>query len=123
MREASAYLATNKTKLALKEYEAHGRIHSCRDKDEAIRQLIANWDAASSKGVNSLILAHLRRDVQKLNVLARQKLIDRNVIGREFPFETSNGSKKWGEAIGSFSCEMTICWVLKRNSRAGINCC
>jgi len=96
MREASAYLATNKTKLALKEYEAHGRIHSCRDKDEAIRQLIANWDAASSKGVNSLILAHLRRDVQKLNVLARQKLIDRNVIGREFPFETSNGSKKMG---------------------------
>ncbi|NVM40557.1 Ti-type conjugative transfer relaxase TraA [Ochrobactrum intermedium] len=97
MREASAHLATNKTKLALEEYDFHGKIHSCRDKDEALTRLIANWDEAKSKGANSLILAHLRRDVQKLNLLARQKLIDRELIGREFSFESINGSRKIGK--------------------------
>lgn len=97
MRKASAYLAANKTKLALEEYDVRGKIHSCRNKDEALARLIANWDEATSKGVDSLILAHLRRDVQKLNLLARQKLIDRELIGREFSFETVNGPRKIGK--------------------------
>ncbi|MCO7727540.1 Ti-type conjugative transfer relaxase TraA [Brucella intermedia] len=97
MRKASACLATNKTKLALDEYDVHGKIHSCRNKDEALARLIANWDEAKSKGVNSLILAHLRRDVQQLNLLARQKLIDRELIGREFSFESINGPRKIGK--------------------------
>ncbi|MBX5164486.1 MULTISPECIES: Ti-type conjugative transfer relaxase TraA [unclassified Rhizobium] len=93
MRDASLDLARGKVRKAVDAYTAHGRMIGLRLKDEAVESLIAAWDRDYDPSKTSLILAHLRRDVRKLNDMARAKLVERGVVAHGFAFKTEDGTR------------------------------
>jgi Ti-type conjugative transfer relaxase TraA len=90
MRDASLDLARGNVREAVDAYTAHGRMIGLRLKDEAVESLIAAWDRDYDPSKTSLILAHLRRDVRKLNEMARAKLVERGVVAGGFAFKTED---------------------------------
>ncbi|MBN9987181.1 MULTISPECIES: Ti-type conjugative transfer relaxase TraA [Rhizobium] len=92
MRDASLDLARGNVRKAVYAYTAHGRMIGLRLKDEAVESLIAAWDRDYDPSKTSLILAHLRRDVRKLNDMARAKLVERGVVADGFAFKTEDGT-------------------------------
>lgn len=93
MRDASLDLARGNVRKAVDAYTAHGRMIGLRLKDEAVESLIAAWDRDYDPSKTSLILAHLRRDVRKLNDMARAKLVERGVVADGFAFKTEDGTR------------------------------
>ncbi|KRA65256.1 Ti-type conjugative transfer relaxase TraA [Rhizobium sp. Root651] len=93
MRDASLDLARGNIRRAVDAYTAHGRMIGLRLKDEAVESLIAAWDRDYDPPKTSLILAHLRRDVRMLNVMARAKLVERGVVAEGLPFKTEDGTR------------------------------
>ncbi|TBY24126.1 Ti-type conjugative transfer relaxase TraA [Rhizobium leguminosarum] len=93
MRDASLDLARGNVRKAVDAYTAHGRMIGLRLKDEAVESLIAAWDRDYDPSKTSLILAHLRRDVRKLNDMARAKLVERGVVAHGFAFKTEDGTR------------------------------
>nr|WP_279290578.1 Ti-type conjugative transfer relaxase TraA [Rhizobium skierniewicense] len=98
MRDASLDLARGNVGQAVDAYTAQGRMIGLRLKDEAVESLIADWDRDYDPSRTSLILAHLRRDVRKLNDMARARLVERGVLEDGFVFRTEDGSRMF--AIG-----------------------
>ncbi|KXG84201.1 Ti-type conjugative transfer relaxase TraA [Agrobacterium bohemicum] len=93
MRDASLDLARGNVGQAVDAYTAQGRMIGLRLKDEAVERLIADWDRDYDPSRTSLILAHLRRDVRKLNDMARARLVERGVLEDGFVFRTEDGSR------------------------------
>ncbi|MGO7077983.1 Ti-type conjugative transfer relaxase TraA [Rhizobium johnstonii] len=93
MRDASLDLARGNVRKAVEAYTVHGRMIGLRLKDEAVESLIAAWDRDYDPSKTSLILAHLRRDVRKLNDMARAKLVERGVIADGSAFKTEDGTR------------------------------
>lgn len=93
MRSASMDLARGRTGSALEAYDRAGLVKTAWAREDAITSLIADWDRDFDPEEPSLILAYLRRDVRTLNELAREKLIDRGVVGEGFAFQTEDGER------------------------------
>jgi Ti-type conjugative transfer relaxase TraA len=93
MRDASLDLARGNVRKAVDAYTAHGRMIGLRLKDDAFESLIAAWDRDYDPSKTGLILAHLRRDVRKLNDMARAKLVERGVVADGFAFKTEDGTR------------------------------
>jgi len=93
MREASLCLARGNVAEALNAYRSQGRLIGASHKTDAISRLIADWDRDHDPDKSSLILAHLRRDVRKLNELARQKLVERGLVDDGSIFKTAEGAR------------------------------
>jgi Ti-type conjugative transfer relaxase TraA len=91
MRTASLDLARGNVAKAIVLYHDHGRVIGEQLKAQAITTLIAAWDREYDPAKSSLILAHLRRDVRELNRLAREKMIERGVVGVGHAFRTEDG--------------------------------
>ncbi|EHH03546.1 Dtr system oriT relaxase [Agrobacterium tumefaciens CCNWGS0286] len=95
MRKASLDLARGNIEKALGAYGANVRITGERLKAEAVERLIADWNQDYDAAKTSLILAHLRRDVRMLNVMAREKLIERGIVGEGHLFRTADGERRF----------------------------
>jgi Ti-type conjugative transfer relaxase TraA len=95
MRAASLDLARGRIHAALKTYAAKGKVIGENLKAEAVDKLIADWDQSYDPEKSTLILAHLRRDVRMLNVLARDKLVARGVVVDGHDFRTEDGVRKF----------------------------
>lgn len=95
MRAASLDLARGRIDAALRTYAANGKVIGENLKAEAVARLIADWDRNYDPAKSTLILAHLRRDVHTLNIMAREKLVARGVVGEGHDFRTENGVRKF----------------------------
>ncbi|KQY13645.1 Dtr system oriT relaxase [Rhizobium sp. Root73] len=91
MRKASLDLARGNVEKALTTYEANTRITGTRLKAEAVERLIGDWNRDYDQKKTTLILAHLRRDVRTLNIMARGKLVERGIVGEGHVFKTADG--------------------------------
>ena len=101
MRDASLDLARGNVAKAVNAYEANGKMKGAELKADAVTNLISDWNRDYDPGKSTLILAHLRRDVRRLNELARAKLIERGFIEHGSLFKTAEGSRSFaaGEQI------------------------
>ena len=95
MRAASLDLARGRVEAAIAAYRDQGRVLGSKLKSEAIANLIADWNRDFDPTRTSLILAHLRRDVHTLNSLAREKLVERGLVGDGHAFETQDGPRQF----------------------------
>ncbi|WCK74280.1 Ti-type conjugative transfer relaxase TraA (plasmid) [Agrobacterium tumefaciens] len=95
MRKASLDLARGNVENALSAYGANVRITGERLKAEAVERLIADWNHDYDQTKTILILAHLRRDVRMLNVMAREKLVERGMVGEGHLFRTADGERRF----------------------------
>ncbi|MDH0117150.1 Ti-type conjugative transfer relaxase TraA [Rhizobium pusense] len=95
MRKASLDLARGNVEKALAAYDANVRITGTRLKAEAVETLIADWNHDYDQTKTTLILAHLRRDVRMLNVMAREKLVERGIVGEGHVFRTADGERRF----------------------------
>lgn len=91
MRHASLDLARGHIDQALLAYRTRGHVIGESLKAEAVESLIASWNHDYDPKKSMLILAHLRRDVHMLNVLARAKLVERGIVGEGHAFRTAGG--------------------------------
>ncbi len=94
MRMASLDLARGNVEKALSAYDVNGRITGTRLKAEAVEQLIADWNREYDPAKTTLMLAHLRRDVGLLNTMAREKLVERGIVGEGHVFKTADGERR-----------------------------
>lgn len=95
MRKASLDLARGNVERALVAYKGQGRVLGSRLKSDAVENLIADWNRNYDQTKATLILAHLRRDVRMLNVMAREKLIERGIVGEGHVFKTADGVRRF----------------------------
>ncbi|WCK69391.1 Ti-type conjugative transfer relaxase TraA [Agrobacterium tumefaciens] len=95
MRKASLDLARGNVEKALALYNANARIVGERLKAEAVERLIAEWNHDYDQTKTTLILAHLRRDVRMLNVMAREKLVESGIVGEGHVFRTADGERRF----------------------------
>ncbi len=95
MRKASLDLARGNVGQALAAYQGEGRVLGSRLKSEAVENLIGDWNRDYDQSKTTLILAHLRRDVRMLNVMAREKLVERGVVGEGKIFKTADGERRF----------------------------
>ncbi len=93
MRAASLDLARGNVAKAIAAYKGQGRVIGEQLKADAITSLIAAWDSEYDPAKSTLILAHLRRDVRELNRLAREKMVERGVVGEGHAFRTEEGTR------------------------------
>jgi len=52
-------------------YQAEGRLHACPDSDAALDGVFTHWSTAKADGLDALMLARTRQDVDALNTRAR----------------------------------------------------
>ncbi|NTH16684.1 Ti-type conjugative transfer relaxase TraA [Agrobacterium rhizogenes] len=95
MRKASLDLARGKVTNAVSAYRANGRVIGLTLKSDAIESLIADWNHDYDPAKSMLMLAHLRRDVRMLNELAREKLVERGIVGEGHVFKTADGVRRF----------------------------
>ncbi|MBO0132001.1 Ti-type conjugative transfer relaxase TraA [Agrobacterium burrii] len=95
MRKASLDLARGNVEKALTAYDVNLRITGTRLKAEAVERLIGDWNHDYDQTKTTLILAHLRRDVRMLNIMAREKLVERGVVGEGHVFKTADGVRQF----------------------------
>ena len=98
MRAASLDLARGRVAEALSSYGAQGRVIGRPLKLDAIDTLITDWNHEYDPDKSILILAHLRRDVRQLNIMAREKLVERSLIEEGHAFKTEDGPRQF--AVG-----------------------
>nr|WP_261454187.1 Ti-type conjugative transfer relaxase TraA [Agrobacterium fabrum]UVZ00129.1 Ti-type conjugative transfer relaxase TraA [Agrobacterium fabrum] len=95
MRKASLDLARGNVEKALTAYDANARITGTGLKAEAVERLIGDWNHDYDQTKTTLILAHLRRDVRMLNIMAREKLVERGIVGEGHVFKTADGIRQF----------------------------
>ncbi|MCW0001888.1 Ti-type conjugative transfer relaxase TraA [Pararhizobium sp. YC-54] len=91
MRKASLDLARGRVADALAAYRSEGRVLGSELKAQAVENLIADWNRDYDPAKSTLMLAHLRRDVRMLNVMAREKLVERGILSEGHAFRTADG--------------------------------
>lgn len=95
MRVASLDLARGRIEAAISTYAGKGKVIGENLKAEAVDRLIADWDHNYDPAKSTLILAHLRRDVRMLNIMAREKLVARGAVREGHEFRTEDGIRKF----------------------------
>lgn len=95
MRKASLDLARGRVGEAVGAYRLEGRVLGSELKAQAVEHLVADWNRNYDPAKSMLMLAHLRRDVRVLNVMAREKLVERGIIGEGHAFRTADGIRQF----------------------------
>lgn len=95
MRHASLDLARGNVERGLLAYRTRGHVVGEKLKSEAVESLIADWNREYDQKKTTLILAHLRRDVRMLNMMARAKLVERGIVGEGHVFKTADGTRQF----------------------------
>ncbi|WP_395172988.1 Ti-type conjugative transfer relaxase TraA [Roseibium alexandrii] len=93
MRDASMDLARGKVGKALHAYDANGHVVSLPLKEQVFGAMIDDWSRDYDPSKSMLMLAHLRKDVHRLNQMARNVLIERGVIEQGNKFRTEEGDR------------------------------
>ena len=100
-REASAALATRRTKEALAAYREHGAIDISADGEIARYKLVRDWLAdrdGRGSGGSRIAMAHRREDVRGLNEAIRSALKERGELGSAVT-DDGSGDRDAGEIV------------------------
>jgi Ti-type conjugative transfer relaxase TraA len=94
-RDATHWLATERTGEALAAYDEAGHVHAAATRDLAREKLIDRWDRDRQKapGDSRIILTHTNDDVRALNEAARTRMRDAGELGEEFDLQMSRGRR------------------------------
>ena len=94
-RDATRYLATERTGEAIRAYDEHGALHAAETRDQARAELIERWDRdrQSAPGATRIILTHTNDEVRELNIAAREKLRSTRALGEEVEVRTERGPR------------------------------
>ncbi|SSC64685.1 Ti-type conjugative transfer relaxase TraA [Ciceribacter selenitireducens] len=95
MRQASLDLARGNIEQGLLAYRTRGHVVGEKLKSEAVESLISAWNQDYDPAKSMLMLAHLRRDVRMLNIMARAKLVERGIVGEGHVFRTADGTRQF----------------------------
>ena len=95
MRHASLDLARGNIEQGLLAYRTRGHVVGENLKSEAVESLISAWNHDYDPARSMLMLAHLRRDVRMLNMMARAKLVERGIVGEGHVFRTADGTRQF----------------------------
>jgi conjugative relaxase-like TrwC/TraI family protein len=91
-RQAVVDLRRGDAQAAVERLAAHGRVAIADTADEARTRMVDDWISAQRAGTDTVMLASRRADVDKLNQLARSRLVESGAVqsegvtvnGREF---------------------------------------
>jgi conjugative relaxase-like TrwC/TraI family protein len=86
-------LASGDTRAALDSLQARGRVHAASDREQAMRELVQDWNAArdAHNPSEDLMLGATRADTRVLNRLAREALREQGELQRERVIEAAQG--------------------------------
>ncbi|HEX3912865.1 MAG TPA: MobF family relaxase [Steroidobacteraceae bacterium] len=92
-REMVQALASGDTRTALDSLRARGRVHAAPDREQAMRELVRDWNAArdTRHPSDDLMLGATRADTRELNRLAREALREQGELQRERVIEAAQG--------------------------------
>jgi Ti-type conjugative transfer relaxase TraA len=92
-RDMVQALARGDTRAALDSLQARGRLHAANDREQAMQELVRDWDRTrdARNPSDDLMLGATRTDVRALNRLAREKLTERGELKAERLVEAENG--------------------------------
>jgi len=92
-REMVLALASGDTRAALDSLQARGRVHAAPDREQAMRELVQDWNAArdAHNPSQDLMLGATRADTRELNRLAREALREQGELRRERVIEAAQG--------------------------------
>jgi len=96
-RDATRYLATERTAEAISAYDRQGRIHVAETREEARADLIDRWDRdrVELPGVSRIILTHTNDEVRELNLAARERLRAAGELGSDVSVTTERGRREF----------------------------
>jgi len=96
-RDATRYLATERTAEAISAYSRHDRIHFADTREAARADLIDRWDRDRSEapGASRIILTHTNDDVHELNIVARDRLRAGGELGEDVTITTERGQREF----------------------------
>lgn len=94
-RDATRYLATERTAEAISAYARHDRIHVAETREGARAELIDRWDRDRSEapGASRIILTHTNDEVRALNAAARDRLRAAGALGEDVAITTERGKR------------------------------
>jgi len=92
-REMVLALASGDTRAALDSLQARGRVHAAPDREQAMRELVQDWNAArdAHNPRQDLMLGATRADTRELNRLAREALREQGELQRERVIDAAQG--------------------------------
>ena len=99
MRAATRDLANGKVGEALAAYTDADMVHRADTRDAARAALIDRWDAErrTEPSASRIILTHMNKEVEMLNVAARERLIAQGELGEEVTVRTERGLRQLAE--------------------------
>jgi len=94
-RDATRWLATERTDQAIEAYAEHGAVHAAETREAARADLVERWDRdrLASPGDSRIILTHTNDEVQALNALARRQMRESGDLGEEVAIKTERGER------------------------------
>ncbi|APR53671.1 Ti-type conjugative transfer relaxase TraA [Sphingomonas koreensis] len=96
-RNATRYLATDRTGEAIRLYSRHDRIHFADTREQARADLIDRWDRNRLEAPSSsrIILTHTNDEVRELNTAARDRLRANGELGEDVMISTERGQREF----------------------------
>ncbi|WP_343517822.1 Ti-type conjugative transfer relaxase TraA [Sphingomonas sp.] len=96
-RDATRYLATERTAQAISAYSRHDRIHVAGTREAARADLIDSWDRdrLQAPGASRIILTHTNDEVRDLNTAARDRLRANGELGEDVMISTERGQREF----------------------------
>ncbi|MBC9035200.1 Ti-type conjugative transfer relaxase TraA [Sphingomonas sp. JC676] len=97
MRDATRWLATERTPQALEAYSEHGAVHAAETRGQARAELVDRWDRDRQASLKSscIILTHTNEEVQALNALARQRMRESRDLGEDVAVQAERGERRF----------------------------
>jgi Ti-type conjugative transfer relaxase TraA len=94
-RDATRYLATERTCEAIQAYAAHGAVHVVETRQQARADLIERWDRDRQivPDASRIILTHTNDEVRELNLAARGRLSSSGMLGEDVTAQTERGAR------------------------------
>jgi len=94
-RDATRYLATERTAEAIGAYARHDRIHVAETRDGARAELIDRWDRdrLQAPDASRIILSHTNDEVRAINIAARDRLRAAGALGEDVAITTERGQR------------------------------
>ncbi len=96
-RDATRYLATDRTGEAIRLYSRHDRVHIADTREAARADLIDRWDRDRTEvpGASRIILTHTNDEVRELNASARDRLRANGELGGDVMISTERGQREF----------------------------
>lgn len=91
-RQATILMETSKTAVGFDLYESHGCVRMHATTNIAMTEMVNHWCNDNVFLKDSIMAAFKNETVNALNILARQKLVDKGVLEQGYLIETERGN-------------------------------